>query len=191
MRVLTAALAAAAVVLVVSTTVGTGVGAIDAATPSVGDPLEDFTDAIEADVNTSEVERQIHAQINAERRARGLEPLAYRERTAASARDHTTWMARAGQLSHANLDQQYRCEPAGENIAYTYASADIRTVDGDTVNHYGNETAIARGLVRQWMNSPPHRENLLDARFSAEGIGVVVTETDEGERVYATQALCA
>jgi uncharacterized protein YkwD len=190
MRVLTAALAVGAVVLVVSTTVGTGVGALDAATPSVGDPLEDFTDAIEADVNTTEVEREIHAQINAERRARGLAPLAYRERTAASAGEHSTWMASSGQLEHANLAAQYRCEPAGENIAYTYASEDIVTDDGVTVNYYGNETEIARGLVRQWMHSPEHRENLLDPRFSGEGIGVAIGEGDEGRRVYATQALC-
>ena len=114
-----AALAAAAVVLAVSAAVGTGVGALDSRTPTVGDPVGEVTDAIEADVNTTVVEREIHAEINAERQARGLAPLAYRERTAASAGDHSTWMARAGQLSHANLAAQYRCEPAGENIADT------------------------------------------------------------------------
>lgn len=190
MRVLTAALAAAAVVLAVSATVGTGVGALDSRTPSVGDPVGDFTDAIEADVNTTEVERAMHAEINAERRARGLAPLAYRADTAASAGEHAAWMADTQQLEHANLDQQYVCEPAGENVAYTYVARDILTEDNQSVNHGGNETAIAKGIVRQWMHSEPHRENLLDPRFTGEGIGVAVGEGDEGRRVYATQALC-
>jgi len=190
MRVLTGALAAAAVVLAVSATVGTGVGTIDGATPTVGDPLEEFTDAIEADVNTTEVEKQIHAEINAERRARGLEPLAYRDRTAASAADHSAWMADTEQLEHADVDRQYRCEPVGENVAYTYVAQDIVTDDGRAVYHGGNESSIAKGIVRQWMHSEPHRENLLDTRFSGEGIGVAIADSDDGRRVYATQALC-
>jgi len=177
-------------VLAVSATVGTGVGALDSRTPTVGDPLEDFTDAIEADVNTTEVERQIHAEINAERRVRGLDPLAYRDGTAARAREHTAWMTQAGELSHSNLRHQYRCTPAGENVAYTYVAQDIVTEDGRAVNHHGNESSIAEGIVNQWLRSPPHRQNLLDPRFSAEGIGVAVGEGDEGRRVYATQALC-
>jgi uncharacterized protein YkwD len=195
MRLLTLLAVVGVGVLAVSATVGTGVGALDSRTPAVDRELEAVgdavADALEPDpVNTTVVEREIHAQINAERRARGLAPLAYRERTAASAGEHSTWMASSGQLEHANLAAQYRCEPAGENIAYTYASEDIVTDDGDTVNYYGNETEIARGLVRQWMHSPEHRENLLDPRFSAEGIGVAVGEGEEGRRVYATQALC-
>jgi len=177
-------------VLAVSATVGTGVGALDSRTPTVGDPLEDFTDAIEADVNTTEVERQIHAEINAERRVRGLDPLAYRDGTAARAREHTAWMTQAGELSHSNLRHQYRCTPAGENVAYTYVAQDIVTEDGRAVNHHGNESSIAEGIVNQWLRSPPHRENLLDPRFTGEGIGVAIGDSDEGRRVYATQALC-
>ncbi len=177
-------------VLAVSATVGTGVGALDSRTPTVGDPLEDFTDAIEADVNTTEVERQIHAEINAERRVRGLDPLAYRDGTAARAREHTAWMTQAGELSHSNLRHQYRCTPAGENVAYTYVAQDIVTEDGRAVNHHGNESSIAEGIVNQWLRSPPHRENLLDPRFTGEGIGVAIGDSDEGRRVYVTQALC-
>jgi len=190
MRVLTLLAVAGVGVLAVSATVGTGVGALDSRTPTVGDPLEDFTDAIEADVNTTEVERQIHAEINAERAARGLPPLAYRDRTAARADDHTAWMAEAGELSHANLKHQYRCKPAAENVAYTYVAEDIVTDDGRGVNHHGNETSIAKGIVRQWMHSEPHRENLLDPRFSGEGIGIATADSEDGRRVYATQALC-
>jgi uncharacterized protein YkwD len=187
MRLLTVVAAAA---IVAAGVLAGGLGAVDSAVSSVGDASEDAIDAIEADVNATAVERQVHAEINAERRARGLEPLAYREGTAARAADHTASMAEAGELSHATLDEQYRCEPAGENVAYTYVAQDIVTDDGRAVNHHGNESSIAKGIVGQWMNSRPHRENLLNARFSGEGIGVVVADTDEGQRVYVTQALC-
>lgn len=187
-------------VVAASATVGTGVGALDSRTPSVGDAFDEtvadpfgdaVADALEPDaVNTTAVEREIHAQVNAERRARGLPPLSYRVRTAANAADHSSRMAQSGSLSHANLAAQYRCQPVGENIGYTYASEDIVTDGGDRVNYYGNETAIAAGIVRQWLNSPEHRENLVDPRFSGEGIGVAVADTAEGRRVYVTQALC-
>jgi uncharacterized protein YkwD len=51
-------------------------------------------------------------------------------------------------------------------------------------------SAIAHGLVRQWMRSPEHRENLLDRSFSGEGIGIAINDSADGQRVYATQALC-
>ncbi len=195
MRVLTLVAVVGVGVLVVSATVGTGVGALDSRTPGIDGELEAvgdaLADALEPDaVNSTAVEQEIHAQVNAERRTRGLAPLTHRDQTAASAAEHAAWMADTGELEHADLSRQYRCEPVGENIAYTYASADIRTADGGTVNHYGNETEIARGIVRQWMRSEGHRENLLDPRFSGEGIGVATNDTDEGTRVYATQALC-
>jgi len=178
-------------VVAVSATVGTGVGALDSRTPSVNDPLETAADVIpEATVNSTEVEQHIHAEINAERRARGLDPLTYRDGTAARAREHTTSMAEAGRLEHADLAQQYRCRPTGENIALTYAAQDITTDGGQITNHHGNESEIAKGIVAQWMRSEPHRENLLDPRFSGQGIGVVVTDAEDGQRVYATQALC-
>jgi len=178
-------------VVAVSATVGTGVGALDSRTPSVNDPLETAADVIpEATVNCTEVEQHIHAEINAERRARGLDPLTYRDGTAARAREHTAWMTQAGELSHSNLRHQYRCTPAGENVAYTYVAQDIVTEDGRAVNHHGNESSIAEGIVNQWLRSPPHRENLLDPRFTGEGIGVAIGDSDEGRRVYATQALC-
>ena len=40
------------------------------------------------------------------------------------------------------------------------------------------------------MNSPGHRENLLEPYWSEEGIGIAATETSDGTKVYATQNFC-
>jgi uncharacterized protein YkwD len=140
-------------------------------------------------VSERRVERAIHDRVNELRAARGVAPLGYANRTAAAARNHSTSMAAAGALSHSDLNEQYPCREVGENVAYTYAARDIQTANG-TVNHYSNETAIADGIVRQWMHSEPHRETLLDPAYSGQGIGVASNWSDDGQRVYATQALC-
>ena len=38
----------------------------------------------------------------------------------------------------------------------------------------GPNRSSPRGIVAAWMNSPPHRQNILNSRFREIGIGVVV-----------------
>ena len=38
----------------------------------------------------------------------------------------------------------------------------------------GPNRSSPRGIVAAWMNSPPHRHNILDSRFREVGIGVAV-----------------
>jgi len=131
----------------------------------------------------------MHERINEVRADHGLGRVGYADGLSSSAADHSGRMVDRGELFHSDLDAQYACGYTGENVAYTYASEEVTTENG-TVNYYGNETAIAHGLVRQWMNSVQHRQNILDPRFTAEGIGVATADSDDGTRVYATQALC-
>ncbi|WP_435196745.1 CAP domain-containing protein [Natronomonas sp. EA1] len=130
------------------------------------------------------VERLVHAEINEEREARGLAPLAYNETLAAVAEAHSRDMLEREYFAHeapngSGLADRYRragidC-PGGENI-YTTPNGELAV----------SEQALADRIVREWMRSPGHRENVLKARFSREGIGIVVA--DDG--VYATQNFC-
>ena len=45
---------------------------------------------------------------------------------------------------------------------------------------------IADEIVTGWMNSPGHRQNMLDPSFDRIGVGV----TFKGRTVYATQNFC-
>jgi uncharacterized protein YkwD len=46
---------------------------------------------------------------------------------------------------------------------------------------------IASQVVNGWMNSPGHRENILNARYDREGIGIAVSSDG---KVYVTQNFC-
>jgi uncharacterized protein YkwD len=82
-----------------------------------------------------------------------------------------------------------RYATGAENIAYTYADSNVQTESG--LENYGNnETAIARGLVNQWMKSSGHRENILRSYWESEGIGVAIEDVNGETRVYATQNFC-
>ncbi|RLM53159.1 CAP domain-containing protein [Halobellus sp. Atlit-31R] len=155
---------------------------------AVDDAVANASETLNSSVNETEVRYEVHKQVNEERSERGLPKLEYSEQTATAAEDHSDWMADELRLDHSG-NSQYSCRPVGENIAYTYVSQDIRTENG-TVNHYGDEEEIASGLVRSWMNSEGHRKNILQSDFRSEGIGIAIVGTEDGDRVYATQALC-
>jgi len=145
------------------------------------------TGAEAAELNTSRIEHVVHAEVNRERRARGLTPFEHRPDAAAAAADHAAWMADTGQLEH--TPDRYNCGP-GANIAYTYPDRDVETGWGEVVNHRGNATQIGQYLVAQWMHSPPHREHLVSERYDGHGVGIAVGDVNGSTRLYAADAFC-
>jgi len=163
--------------------------AVDADAVNLSGPVIETDDDRDRGLNETQIALAAHAEINDARRANGVAPLTHSERMAATAENHTHWMATTEQLNHSDRGT-YACEYAGENIAYTFADVDIQVNRTTVVNLNNNETRIAERVVTGWLRSPPHRENLLDPEFNAEGIGVATTEGDGATRVYATQGLC-
>jgi uncharacterized protein YkwD len=157
-------------------------------TDSTADPDAAATSGTDG-VNTTAVRDAVHHRINEMRSDHGLQPLDYDSRAGKSAQQHTEWMAETTTIEHSG-DGQYVCRPVAENIAYTYAASDIDTEYGGVVNHHGNETAIGYGLASAWMNSKPHRRNILDEDFNRTGIGIATAETGGRTRIYATQSFC-
>ena len=137
------------------------------------------------------VERLVLESINEIRTERGkqsLRPLAVDSPVRTAARNHSEDMVTRGYFSHTSPDgegigKRYSCTPS-ENIAMNYINTRVRTEDGTEV--YNSETELAEGLVRAWMNSDPHRKNLL-RRYESSGVGVYITESQE---VYATHVFC-
>ncbi len=56
---------------------------------------------------------------------------------------------------------------------------------------YGSDESYARAAVRWWMNSPPHRENILEPRMKYIGVGVAASPSKPGLVGYATQAFAS
>jgi uncharacterized protein YkwD len=105
---------------------------------------------------------QVLALTNVQRRAAGCPPLRPSPQLTRAAQRHSQDMATRGYFSHSTPEgttwQQREVaagypadKTGGENIAY------------------GQETPAV--VMRSWMNSPPHRENILSCEFTTMGVG--------------------
>jgi uncharacterized protein YkwD len=118
-------------------------------------------------------EAEVVRLTNLERTQRGLQPLRWNGQLNDAARGHAADMARQSRLAHV-LDGQdpgdridtagYRWASYGENIAVGYPTA--------------------RAVVAGWMNSPGHRQNILNPSFTEIGIAAV---SDDRGRPYSCQ----
>lgn len=106
--------------------------------------------------------------VNNARAKAGLRPLAVSKCAEGYARSWSAHMAKAGVFAHrSDLAAVMRACSAygiGENIAYGNVSADT--------------------MMAMWMNSPGHRANILNPRYTHIGVGVSTTASG---RVYGTQ----
>lgn len=128
------------------------------------------------------IERAVHAETNHRRANHGLAPLAYSDHLQAIALQHSRDMAQRDFFDHATPDgdeavDRYRQfghdeRSCGENLARVYP------------DRAASPEAAAREVVGEWMDSPGHRENLLEERFEREGIGIYL---GDGGAIYATQ----
>ncbi len=107
-------------------------------------------------------ESQLLEAANRDRAAAGLHPLQWDMSLAAAARQHAQRMAQANTLSH-----QFPGEPPMQQRA-TQAGARFSQIAENVA-----EGPSAANLHQQWMNSVPHRANLLDPELNAVGIAVV------------------
>jgi len=114
-------------------------------------------------------EYQLFDLTNAERKKYGLPVLAMNERARQTARAHSIDMARNHYFSHTNLAGKSPFERMDDDgITYSFAGENLA---------YGQWSAIFahEGL----MNSPGHRENILNKGFEFTGVGVAFNEQNE------------
>jgi uncharacterized protein YkwD len=107
-------------------------------------------------------ETQLLEAANHDRAAAGLPLLQWDISLAATAHQHALRMAQANTLSHQFSDELPLQQRA------THAGARFSLIAENVA-----EGPSASNLHQQWMNSPPHRANLLDPGLNAVGISVV------------------
>jgi uncharacterized protein YkwD len=107
-----------------------------------------------------EHESRVLEKTNAERARHGLRPLELDKHLLDSARGHAAWMTRTQNLQHTG-------QPVGENIAMGQSSS--------------------TEVVRDWMNSPGHRANILNPGYTR--IGVAAYTTPNGTTYWCQQFL--
>ncbi len=135
------------------------------------------------------MEREVFELTNKERIKHGLKPLVWDSLLAHAARQHSKEMAEKNYFSHASPVESLKTPqkraflagfpylPVGENI---YFAKNYRAPE------------VAPGAVKDWMNSPPHRKNILSPEFNRLGVGIwfdsvnatyYVTQVFGGKRV--------
>jgi uncharacterized protein YkwD len=115
-----------------------------------------------AQAEVSSAERALFDALNHERAAQGLPPLHWDAALASAAREHASRMAQRNVLSH-----QLPGEPQVQDRA-TKAGAHFTTI-AENIAVASNSATIHSA----WMQSPHHRENILDPELNGVGIGVV------------------
>jgi uncharacterized protein YkwD len=123
------------------------------------------------------LEQGVIAGINQIRRGRGLRPLRNNARLAAAADFHSRDMARKGYFEHdsANGTAFWR------RIERFYPSRGFRSWTVGENLLWGSQTYGPGFAMREWMNSPPHRANILSREWREVGIGAVTVASAPGE----------
>ena len=139
-------------------------------------------EAAEAAEAPTAVERQIVERSNTFRRQQGLQPVRVNPALTAAASDFARYMARTGRYAHDADGRQpvQRTQAAGyehcmvaENIAWQFHSEGFEP------------PALAQAFVQGWIDSPPHRRNLLAPE--ATDTGMAVARSAASGRYYAVQ----
>jgi len=106
-------------------------------------------------------EQTLLESANRERAAHGLGPLKWSAALAVAAREHAQRMAEQNILSHKLPGEAGMAERASKAGARFSVLAENVAVGPS-----------AESIHKQWMNSPPHRANLLDPQVDSVGIAV-------------------
>jgi uncharacterized protein YkwD len=117
------------------------------------------------------MEGSIACLINEQRAASGVVPVAPNTALRQPALSHSAEMISQGYFEHTS--------PAGvtfvDRIEATGYTRGARIWElGENLVWGSGSLSTPKSLVTSWMNSPPHRENLLRARFREIGIAAVV-----------------
>jgi uncharacterized protein YkwD len=150
--------------------------------------------------NIAHVSDVIFCLMNAMRANEGVPALKQQAQLAQASVDHSQDMVDNKYFAHDSLDGRdvvARLEQA------SYIPKSGEWVVGENLAWGSGALATPKALVNAWMNSPPHRENLLSADFKEVGMGVflgspsqsagdgVTVTTDFGTRVGSALSAAA
>ena len=133
--------------------------------------------------NMPQVESATLCLLNAERASRGLAPLRRNGRLRSAALAHSVDMVAHHYFAHDDLSgggPEDRIGRAGYLPRYG------PWVIGENIAWGTDYLATPREIVRAWMNSAPHRHNILYSDFREIGIGVAVGVPDSSLGAGAT-----
>jgi uncharacterized protein YkwD len=123
------------------------------------------------------LESAVVDRMNDVRRAHGLRPLRLNPRLRTAAVFHSNDMGRRGYFEHDSISGT----AFWRRIERFYPSRGFRSWTVGENLLWGTGSYGAAFAIREWMNSPPHRENLLSRDWREVGIGAVHFANAPGE----------
>ena len=125
-----------------------------------------------------QTESEIFALVNEQRRRGGLKALEWDDELARLARDYSGKMARGGFFDHHDSEGKTVVERAEHARIKDWAKI------GENLFYCEGTDKFSRLAVRGWMESPTHKDNILDRDWNRSGIGIY--EARDGG-IYVTQ----
>jgi uncharacterized protein YkwD len=122
-------------------------------------------------INVRETERRIFEEVNRARRAQGLERLEWNESLAQEARRHALNMAARRFFAHRDPVRGDIVERLSvSHIPWRKCAENLFQARG-----YDDPVPVA---VHTWLESPGHRQNMLDQAMTQTGVGVAIEGHD-------------
>jgi uncharacterized protein YkwD len=157
-------------VLVLFAVSGTPAAAAPFLFPRAPVPLPLVPDASASPAALKVLGGDVVQELNRVRAARGLPPLRTTVSLAVSARRHSTQMGRRGFFDHTSVDGT----PFWRRIERFYGGHGFRSWSVGENIFWQSPTAIAAiPVVKSWLASPPHRENMLSREWRDVGVGSI------------------
>jgi uncharacterized protein YkwD len=130
--------------------------------------------AAQVDVSAATLKKASDATLcllNRERSRHGLKPLREDPKLAQAARAHSTDMVRLRYFEH---DSKNGRTPFDRILATRYVPRGASWTLGENIGWGTMDLAQPAELVKAWMESPGHRQNVLNPRFREIGIGIAL-----------------
>jgi len=131
------------------------------------------------------LERAVVAQVNAIRRARGLSTLAVRPPLTRAAMSHGANMVRYGYFAHSWSNGA----PFAQWIRRFWPGCTRCSWSVGKNLYWRHPNPTAAQVVTAWMNSPPHRRNLLQRDWRAIGVSAVLALNPFGDYAGVPNAM--
>lgn len=162
-------------------------------------------------VDIEELEFRVHSLINEERLKQGLAELEWNDEVAASAREHSEYLAGLNRgfvkelyIAHEGPDGKLHSDRLREdNVFYFNTSGENIHANSLVKSYYIDENLTPASYhtmeelsviaVKGWMNSTGHRKNILTTSFDETGVGIARDSTETNyvfTQVFITRATC-
>lgn len=127
-------------------------------------------DEMPTSISAGDFESSVLCLLNAERTSRGMAPLRTNAKLIDAATKHSASMRWDSYFSH--TDPKNGSTFASRIQATGYTKQASRWLIGENLAWGSYQLGTPESLMTAWMNSPPHRVNILQPRFRAIGVGV-------------------